>query len=54
MSMRILSRMRAAAERHPRVVDGGIAVLVGLVCAVPMTEPGDGLEICSPSRRSVA
>ena len=42
MSMRILSRMRAAAERHPRVVDGGIALLVGLVCAVPMTEPSNG------------
>ena len=29
--------MRSIADRHRRVVDGGFAVLVGVICAVPMT-----------------
>ena len=37
MSMGSLRWVRAIVERHRRVVDGGFAVLVGLICAVPMT-----------------
>jgi signal transduction histidine kinase len=42
MSMRSLSRVRAAAGHNPRVVDGMVALLIGLICAIPMVEPADG------------
>lgn len=40
--------LRAAVDRHRRAVDGSFALLVGAICAIPMTEPPRGREGQAP------
>jgi signal transduction histidine kinase len=44
MDMRIMPSLRAFAERHPRVVDGVVTLLVGVFCVLPVQAGGRGRD----------